>query len=56
MVFEVATESTEMDWTADQLGTVQVIHLQLKTEQPFAVTGSSDGFGNCSQLPGVFGG
>jgi hypothetical protein len=56
MLFEVATQSTEMDWSTDQLGTVRVIHLQLKTEKPFAVTGSSDGLGFCSQSAGMYGG
>jgi hypothetical protein len=57
-ILEVATQPAEDPtfWPAAKLGTVQVIHLQLKTEQEYAISGGSDGLGICSLAPGMFGG
>ena len=57
LIFELATPSENgMIWSAAQLGTVQVIHLQLKTEKAYAISGTSDGLGFCSRSPGMYGG
>ena len=52
MTIEVAKKNTAGLWTADQVGTVRVIHLQPKTEAAFGASGDSDGLGICSETPG----